>query len=204
MSLLIILCSVVDSIFYRNYFNVVTRFWNKNESSLFILLEGQIEVHRELPLTSLIHWEKYVSRLMTKQTKIACAPSEESDQPGHPSSPIRVFAVRMKKAWVLSYQLSAQRRLWSDSADAQADLSLRWAHSQFVGFVMRRLISFWRKSYAGRIFWRFTTHTCNVYKCAKQTLHDILRYTVGKRLIIYLLSILLKIQQKMKYWKAIS
>ena len=45
----------------------------------------------------------------------------------------------MKKPWVLSYPLSAQRRLWSDWADAQADLSLRWAHSQFVGFVMSRL-----------------------------------------------------------------
>ena len=32
-----------------------------------------------------------------------------------------VFAVRMKTPWVLSYPLSAQRRLWSD-----------WAHSQFV------------------------------------------------------------------------
>ena len=32
-----------------------------------------------------------------------------------------------------------QRRLWSDWADAQADLSLHWAHSHFVGFVMRRL-----------------------------------------------------------------
>ena len=70
-----------------------------------------------------------------------CAPSEDSDQPGHPPSLIRVFAVRMKKAWVLSYPMSAQRRLWSDWADAQADLSLRWAHSHFVGFVMSRLIS---------------------------------------------------------------
>ena len=67
-----------------------------------------------------------------------CAPSEDSDQPGHPPSVIRVFAVRMKKAWVLSYPLSAQRRLWSDWMDAQADMSLRWAHSHFVAFVMRR------------------------------------------------------------------
>ena len=58
-----------------------------------------------------------------------CAPSKDSDQPGHPPSLIRVFAVHMKKAWDLSYQLSAQRRLRSDWADAQADLSLRWAHS---------------------------------------------------------------------------
>ena len=68
-----------------------------------------------------------------------CAPSKDSDQPGHPPSLIRIFAVRSKKAWVLSYPLSAQRRLWSDWADPQADLSLRWAHSHFVGFVMRRL-----------------------------------------------------------------
>ena len=47
------------------------------------------------------------------------APSEDSDQPGHPPSLIRVFAVRMKKPWVLSYPLSAQGRLWSDWADAQ-------------------------------------------------------------------------------------
>ena len=40
-----------------------------------------------------------------------CAPSADSDQPGHSPSLIRVFAVRMKKAWVLSYPLSAQRRL---------------------------------------------------------------------------------------------
>ena len=69
-----------------------------------------------------------------------CAPSEDSDQPGHPPSLIRVFAVRMKKAWVLSYPLGIQRRLWSDWADAQADLSLRWAHTHFVGFVMSQLI----------------------------------------------------------------
>ena len=69
-----------------------------------------------------------------------CTPSEDSE---HPPSPIRVFAVRMKKASVLSYPSSAQQRLWSDWADAQADLSLRWAYSHFVGFVMKRLICCW-------------------------------------------------------------
>ena len=49
-----------------------------------------------------------------------CAPSEDSAQPGHPPNMIRVFAVRMKKPWVLSYYLSAQRRLWLDWTDAQA------------------------------------------------------------------------------------
>ena len=47
--------------------------------------------------------------------------------------------VRMKKACVLSYPLSAQRSLWADWTDAQAELSLCWAHSRFVGFVVRRL-----------------------------------------------------------------
>ena len=30
-----------------------------------------------------------------KTNKVACAPSEDSDQPGHPPSLIRVFAVRL-------------------------------------------------------------------------------------------------------------
>ena len=69
-----------------------------------------------------------------KTNKMACAPSKDSDQHGHPPSLIRVFAVRMKKAWVLSYPLSAQWRLWSDWADAQADLSLCWEHMPFCWF----------------------------------------------------------------------
>ena len=69
-----------------------------------------------------------------KTNKMACAPSENSDQPGHPPSLIRVFALRLKKAWVLGYLSSAQWRLWSDWADAQADLSLRWAHMPFCWF----------------------------------------------------------------------
>ena len=71
---------------------------------------------------------------------MACAPNKDSDQPGHPSSLIRVFAVHMKKARVLSYPLSTQRRRWSDWGDAQADLSLRWVHSHFVGFHVLQFI----------------------------------------------------------------
>ena len=39
------------------------------------------------------------------ELKMACVLNEDSDQPGHLSSLISVFAVRMKKAWVLSYPL---------------------------------------------------------------------------------------------------
>ena len=76
--------------------------------------------------------------------------------PWHPPSLIRVirpvwsvFAVRKKKTWALSYPLSAQRKLWSDWANAQVDLSLRiclcWSFfagrtRHFVGLVMRRLM----------------------------------------------------------------
>ena len=73
-----------------------------------------------------------------KTNKMAFAPSEDWDQPGHPPSLIRLFAVSIKKAthWAHSED-------WSHWPDAQADPSLRWAHSHFVGFDMRRLIYIW-------------------------------------------------------------
>ena len=42
-----------------------------------------------------------------KTNKVACAPIKDSDQPGHPTSLIRVFTVHIEKHWVLSYPLSA-------------------------------------------------------------------------------------------------
>ena len=69
-----------------------------------------------------------------KTNKITCSPSEDSNQPGHPPSLIRVFSVRMKKHWSLCYLLSIQQKPWSDCADAQTNLSLRWAHKSFRWF----------------------------------------------------------------------
>ena len=66
-----------------------------------------------------------------KTNKMTFAPSKDSDQLGHPPSLIRVFTVRMKKHWVLSYPLSTAKTL-SDWADAQADLSLYWAHRPWL------------------------------------------------------------------------
>ena len=74
---------------------------------------------------------------------MTCAPSKDSDQPGHPPSLIRVFAVHIKKAWVFSYPLNAQRRLWSDWADAQADLSLLWAHMPLCWFRHEAAFTLW-------------------------------------------------------------
>ena len=80
------------------------------------------------------------SECIWQNQRNGCAPSEDSDQPGRSPSLIRIFAVRMKKHWVHSYALSAVRRLWSDWADAKADLSLRWVHTHVVGFVMSWLM----------------------------------------------------------------
>ena len=66
----------------------------------------------KIRLLAVIH--KWAATWQNQQNE--CAPSEDSDQPGHPPSLNRVFAVRMKKAWVLSYPLSAQRRPWSESS----------------------------------------------------------------------------------------
>ena len=74
-----------------------------------------------------------------KTNKMICAPSEDSDRPGYLPSLIRVSAVSLKQNCILSYPLSAHRRLWSDWVDAQADLNLHWAQKSFVGFVMRWL-----------------------------------------------------------------
>ena len=79
---------------------------------------------------------------VAKYPRFLHADSEDSDQ---------IFTVCMKKALVLIYPFSAQRRLWSDWADSQADLSLRWAHTHSVGFVMSWLI-WYQKHRAGLEF----------------------------------------------------
>ena len=89
---------------------------------------------RKIDLLSSVFLFVHMSHDMTKPTKWLCA--QRRLRSSLMPRLIRVFAVRMKKPWVLSYPLSAQRRLWSDWADAQADLNLRWAHTHFVGFVM--------------------------------------------------------------------
>ena len=65
-----------------------------------------------------------------------CTP-EDSDQPEHlPSLTASLSAWRMLGSLATHW---AHSKDWSDWADAQADLSLRWVHSHFVGFVMRQL-----------------------------------------------------------------
>ena len=63
-----------------------------------------------------------------------CAPSKDSDQPGHPPSLIRVFAVHSVGSLGPKVSSCGLRRLWSDWADAQAEMSLCWAHMPFRWF----------------------------------------------------------------------
>ena len=73
-----------------------------------------------------------------KANKMACAPSEDSDQPGHSPSLIGVFVVRMKKLWVLSYPLSASEdsdqaeQVWILSCCGSCFLYLTWAEGSQV------------------------------------------------------------------------
>ena len=57
--------------------------------------------------------------------------SHNSRKPAHPAHQrcvVGVFAVHMKKLCILGYAKYAQRRFWSDCANAQSDLNLRWAY----------------------------------------------------------------------------
>ena len=93
--------------------------------------KGQISSCEHLGWCELPNTERtaYMSRITTKPTIWHVRPAKTQISLGG-----WVFAIRMKEHWVLSYPLSAQRRLWSDWADAQADLSFRWAHMPFRWF----------------------------------------------------------------------
>ena len=102
----------------------------------------------------------------------------------------------MKKAWVLSYPLSAQGRLWSDWADAQADLSLRLAQTHFVGFVISRLM-YYQNVTNILCFWTDRSYQSSLIKV----------YTVCHSFYIFLdklLSAKFKILRKLQHWFLVS
>ena len=63
-----------------------------------------------------------------KTNKMICAPSKDSDQPGHPPSLISLCCLPGES---LGPKLPIKRTDW---AYAQADLSLRWAHMSLCWF----------------------------------------------------------------------
>ena len=102
---------------------------------------------------SLILTLEHMSRDMTKPKKMTVRPAKT--QINLVIRTVWVFAVRSMGSQGPKLSSCGQRTLirlgwcpgWSESSlsawrklDAQADLSLRWAHIHFVGFVMMRLI----------------------------------------------------------------
>ena len=82
----------------------------------------------ESKVTDMIHL--YIYRLVVYYFPPyvwTCAPREDSDQPAHSRSLIRIFTGCILDSQGCKDSSCGQRRLWSDCADAQADLSLRWA-----------------------------------------------------------------------------
>ena len=98
--------------------------------------------HPRIKLLSQTVHHCYMSRLMTNPTKwhVRSAKTHISLDIRPVWSESSLSAWRKRGSFASSYPLNAHRRLWSDLADAQTDLSLGWAHSVFVGFIMRRLI----------------------------------------------------------------
>ena len=79
-----------------------------------------------------------------KTNKMAFAPSEDSDQPGHPPNLIRVFTVRSMGSWGPNVSSCGQRRLIRLGVQTGRTPRLICVFSgrsgHFVGFVMRRLM----------------------------------------------------------------
>ena len=94
------------------------------------------------------------------------APSEDSDQPGHLPSLIWVFAVRFIGSEGPTLSSCGQRRPWLDWTDAQADLSLRWAHMPLCWFCheVAHFTFYYSSSCYQRLDcgtpWRFTNYRC--------------------------------------------
>ena len=88
-----------------------------------------------------------------KTNKIACAPSEDSDQPGHPPSLIRVFAVCMKKYGIL-------RSHWAHSEDSDQTGQMPRLIWVYAGRTVILLVLSWGGSivYSGQLI-RFR-HRC--------------------------------------------
>ena len=109
------MCAMIDH-FWRMFTVSLLLYFLKskqNDKDESICLDDPVKT-KEYGLVLAYRMNVTIEPSHDKTKKMACVPSEDSDQPGHPPSLIRASAVRMKKAWLPSYTLSARRRLWSD------------------------------------------------------------------------------------------
>ena len=115
----------------HNYIDATLPYYsNKCPSHTFLWGKKEIKCHqywlKDIKIS--FTYPNFVSRTSfepphDKTNKMACAPSEDSDQPGHSPCLIWVFTVRLKKARVLSYPLSdwADALSWGSSFGPLAD-----------------------------------------------------------------------------------
>ena len=86
--------------------------------------------------------------------QMACGPSEDSDQPGHPPSLIRVFAVGMKKAWFHWFCNEAAHfvifRCITGATTFCSGVGYVWSRNSYVKFLRKGM---------ERKFWAVTQQT---------------------------------------------
>ena len=95
-------------------------------------MQSVINQKRSLAVRSMLAYffEPFESSFMVCFSKINCLMTKPSKWHVHPAK--TQISLGIRPVW------SESSLMW-DWADAQTDLSLRMAHSRFVGFVMRRL-----------------------------------------------------------------
>ena len=114
------------------FFSLYSAFWRELGPINFLSQYWHLGVSPVNNSDSNILWntQENTWAVIWQNQQSECAPSEDSDQPGHPPN---LISLRCQRRSLASH--------WAHSEDSdQADLSLRWAHTHFVGFVMSRLI----------------------------------------------------------------
>ena len=92
----------------QSYFHVNGHMESYSNTSVYVYKQKVLKITEISYMLLIYKSSKQMSRSMTKPTKWR-ATSKDSDQPEHLPSLIRVFAVRVKKPWALSYPLSASK-----------------------------------------------------------------------------------------------
>ena len=114
----------------------------------------------------------YMSHNMTKPTKWLCTQQRLRSAWASTKSDQSSMCTQLVAKDLSSLHTDSED--WSNWADAQADLSLHWAHTQFVGFVMSRLISL-SSIFVTACIWnngrsKHNKHFCHVYMLASQAI----------------------------------
>ena len=110
--------------------------WHENPIHWLLPLSGQMKQTTSLwffVCSRKQGWTRHVTRRHSITYKIACTPSENSDQPAHPLILDRVFAMQSVGSKEPKASSSGQWGHWIAGADAPADRSLWWASMQSCG-----------------------------------------------------------------------